>query len=153
MHGVAFLFVLLTVMVGATLQNQPPNGLSPFVGDWTANLSKSKLNPNYRIQGATLQFVVAGDTVTIISSTVNAAGQEQHGTDTFITDGEEHPIPRSPGVVTVVRWISTHILETVAKKDGKIAATGTYEVSADGKTLTARMVTADFEQVVVFERR
>ena len=70
-----------------------------------------------------------------------------------MTDGEEHPIARSPGVITVVRWISTHILETVAKKEGKIAATGTYEVSADGKTLTAKMVTPDFEQVVVFERR
>ena len=66
MHGAAFLFVLLTLMIGATLQNQPSNGLSPFAGNWTANLAKSKLNPNYRIQGATLQFVVAGDTVTII---------------------------------------------------------------------------------------
>ena len=50
---------------------------------------------------------------------------------------------------------------TIAKKDGRVVGGGTYEVSADGRTLTTstRAPAAnadgwgtDFEQVIVFDR-
>jgi hypothetical protein len=45
----------------------------------------------------------------------------------------------------------------VAKKDGKVAGQSSYEVSSDGKTLTATVKGMDakgrpFEQVIVFDR-
>jgi hypothetical protein len=60
-------------------------------------------------------------------------------------------------VVAVTRWVGSHLLETVAKKDGEAVSRGTYEVSSDGRTLTARVSGkdasgTDFEQVIVFDR-
>ena len=131
---------------------------SPLVGNWAANLSKSKQHPNHQFQSATLQFVVNGDTVTLTHGGVNAAGQEESGTMTVQADGKERPIPQAPGMVSVVRWIGSRVLETVGKKDGQIVGHGTYEVSADGKTLTATVSGRDesgaaFEQVIVFDRK
>ncbi len=131
---------------------------SPFVGTWVANLSKSKQHPNHQFKSATLQFVVNGDTVTLTQGGVNASGQEESGTITLQADGKERPIPQAPGVVSVVRWVGSHLLETVGKKDGQIVGRGTYEVSADGKTLTATVSGTDgsgaaFDQVIVFDRK
>ena len=131
---------------------------SPFVGNWVANLSKSKRHPNHQFQSATLQFAVEGDTVTLTQGGVNASGQEESGTITLHADGKERPVPQAPGVVSVVRWIGTQVLETIGKKDGQEVGRGTYEVSADGKTLTATVSGRDgsgaaFAQVIVFDRK
>jgi hypothetical protein len=131
---------------------------SPFVGNWAANLSKSKQHPNHQFKSATLQFVVNGDTVMLTQGGVNASGQEESGTITLQADGKERPIPQAPGVVSVVRWIGSNVLETVGKKDGQVVGRGTYEVSADGKTLTATVSGTDgsgaaFNQVIVFDRK
>jgi hypothetical protein len=139
---------------GQTVAAKP----SPFVGNWAANLSKSKQHSNHQFQSATLQFVVNGDTVTLTHGGVNAAGQEESGTMTVQADGKERPIPQAPGMASVVRWIGSRVLETVGKKDGEIVGHGTYEVSADGKTLTATVSGRDgsgaaFEQVIVFDRK
>lgn len=126
----------------------------PFVGTWTANLSRSKLHPNYQIQRATLQFEVAGDTVTVSSAVVLASGQEQRGAETFQTDGTERPGTLNPGIVLTAKWIGPSILETRAKKDGQEIGLVTYEVSADGKTLTAKSSgTIALEQEIMFDRK
>ena len=131
---------------------------SPFAGNWAANLAKSKRHPNHQFQSATLQFVVSGDTVTLTHGGVNAAGQEESGTITLQADGKERPIPQAPGVVSVVKWVGSRVLETLGKKDGQMVGRGTYEVSADGKTLTATVSGRDgsgaaFDQVIVFDRK
>jgi hypothetical protein len=131
---------------------------SPFVGSWVANLSKSKQHPNHQFQSATLQFVVNGDAVTLTHGGVNPSGQQESGTITLRADGKERPIPQAPGVVSVARWIGSHVLETVGKKNGQIVGRGTYEVSADGKTMTATVSGMDgsgaaFDQVIVFDRK
>ena len=131
---------------------------SPFVGNWVANLSKSKRHPNHQFQSATLRFAVNDDTVTLTHGGVNASGQEESGTITLQADGKERPIPQAPGMVSVVRWVGPQVLETVGKKDGQIVGRGAYEVSADGKTLTATVSGTDaggaaFDQVIVFDRK
>jgi endonuclease YncB( thermonuclease family) len=166
--------VLLFALVAAPSVAEPPLGRattppgqsgqaavatqSPFVGHWVANLSRSKQHPNHQFKSATLQFAVNGDTVTLTHGGVNASGQEESGTIVIQADGKEHPIPQAPGVVSVARWMGPHVLETVGKKDGQTVGRGTYEVSADGKTLTARVSGrdgsgAEFDQAIVFDRK
>jgi hypothetical protein len=130
---------------------------SPFVGSWTANLSRSKLDPNHQFERATLEFALAGDTVTITHGGINASGQQESGVIELQADGKEHPFPGAPGIVHVTRWIGKHVLETVGKKGDQVTGRGVYEVSADGKTLTATVSGTDasgteFEQVIVFDR-
>jgi hypothetical protein len=68
-----------------------------------------------------------------------------------------HPVsPQAPGVVAVTIWIGTHVLATEAIKDGR-AVGKAYEVSGDGRTLTATVGGVDaagkpFDQIIVFDR-
>jgi hypothetical protein len=120
---------------------------NPFVGIWMADLSKSRRHPANQFQSATLQFEVVGDTVTIADIVVDASGREYQSRNTVRADGIERLSEN--GYLMMMRWRGSHILETVAKKDGQIVGRGTYEVSADGRTLT---VSAD-EQVIVMDRQ
>jgi hypothetical protein len=120
---------------------------SAFVGTWTANIAKSKRHPANLFQRATLQFAVAGNTVTIAHAGISESGREERGTNTIEVDGKEYPLGTH---VTVARWSSPHLLEVVDKKDGQAVGRGTYEVSPDGKTMT--VTSASGEQVLVFDR-
>lgn len=130
---------------------------SPFVGSWKANLSQSKRDPNHQFESATLEFAVAEDTVTITHGGIDASGQQESGVTELQADGKEHPFPGVPGIVHVTRWVGKHVLETVGKKGDQVTGRGVYEVSRDGKTLTATVSGTDasgteFEQVIVFDR-
>ena len=109
---------------------------NPFVGRWAANLSKSKRDPANLFRSATLEFAVAGDIVTIADVVVNAAGREEQGRNTIQADGREHSSEHGHGYVVMSRWLGSHVLEAVVKKDGQQVSRVSYEVSADGATLT-----------------
>jgi hypothetical protein len=121
---------------------------NPFVGTWTANLSKSRRHPGNQFQSATLQFSVTGNTVTISDIVVDASGREEHGENTILADGKEHASEERNGYVLMASWRGSHVLETVAQKDGQVVGWGKYEVSDDGKTLT---ISGD-EQMIVLDR-
>jgi len=125
---------------------------NPFVGTWTADLPKSRLHPSSQFQSVTLQIGVAGDTMTMASVIVDASGQTQRAAETFRTDGTETPGTLSAGVTLMAKWLGSHVLASVAMKSGQVLALVTYEVSADGKTLTSRS-SGMIEQVVVFDRQ
>ncbi len=113
----------------------------PFVGDWIANMAKSK----------PLRIDLMGDSMTMSSQLAFGSGQEQRATETFRTDGTETRGTLTPGVTLVAKWLDLHVLASLAKKDGNVIAVVTYEVSADGKTLTSRS-SGMVEQTIVFDR-
>jgi hypothetical protein len=125
-----------------------PEGASPFMGKWRANLSKSRRHPANQFQSATLQFTVDGDIVTIIGVIVDDVGFEQHGKNTILADSHEHVSEERNGYMLMAKWRGSHVLETEAKKDGEAVGWGRYEVSEDGKTLT---ISGD-EQMIVLDR-
>jgi hypothetical protein len=132
--------------------------MNPFLGLWIANLEKSQRHANHQFQSATLTFEISGDVVSMTHDGVNMAGKPESGTTVLRADGEEHPVsPQAPGVVAVTTWISTHVLATEGRKDGRTLARATYAVSNDGRTLTATVGGTDgagkaFDQVIVFDR-
>jgi hypothetical protein len=119
---------------------------NPFVGSWTANLSKSRRHPSNPFQSATLQFTVVGHTVTIIDIVVDETGREIQSKNTILVDGQEHTTEN--GYVFLARWRGSNVLQTEAKKDGLQAGWGKYEISDDGKIMT---ISGD-EQVIVLDR-
>lgn len=126
-------------------------------GTWRANIEKSRRHENHLFQNATMRFKVAGDEVLLTFGGVNAAGEQESGTRKFHADGKEYPIAEAPGFVEVTRWVGADALESVAKTGGRVVGQSTYEVSGDGKELTARVKGVDasgaeFEQVIVFDR-
>jgi hypothetical protein len=121
---------------------------SPFAGTWTANLPKSKRHPERPFQAATMRFDVDGDTLTITDVVVEASGDEVRSAMIIHADGVERASEYGNGCLLTVSRHGSHSIETVATKDGQLVGRGTYEVSADGNTLT---VTTD-EQMIVLDR-
>jgi hypothetical protein len=145
--------VVMLVVASAAISQEK----SALAGTWNANISKSKRHPNHLFKSATLQFAVSADVVTLTFTGVNMSGVEEKGTFTIHPDGKEHPIPGPPGLIAVSRWTSPRVLDTVAKQDGKVVGHSSYEVSEDGKTLTAKISGSDasgleFEQIIVCDR-
>jgi len=145
-------FVVATSTPAAVFQRK-----SPFDGTWIANISKSKRHPNHLFKSAALTFTVSDGIVTLSYRGVNMSGAEEKGITTFHPDGKEHPLEGLPGGLEVSRWLTPRILKTVATKDGKVIGQSTFEVSGDGKTLTANLSGTDasgakFEQVIVCDR-
>jgi hypothetical protein len=131
---------------------------SPISGTWVANLEKSQRDPNHQFHGATMEFVVDGETVTLTYGGVNAGGQPESSTIVLQADGREHAVPGQAGISVVTRWTTPRLLHTVAKSGGTRVGEQSYEVSPDGTTLTARVSGIDssgrrFEQVIVFDRK
>jgi hypothetical protein len=130
---------------------------NPLVGTWNANIEKSKRHPNHLFKSAKLRFSIANNVVTMTYSGVNMSGVEENGHTVFHPDGKEHPLEAIQGAVEVSRWVNAQRLETVVTQNGKIIGQSTFEVSADGKTLTALLKGADasgadFEQTIVCDR-
>jgi len=121
---------------------------NPFVGAWAANLSKSRRHPYSPFHSATLDVAVVGDTVTITDVVVDASGREERHENALQVDGKEHPSEYG-GYLLVARWLGSHALEAVVKKNGEVEGRVTYEVSADSATLT---ILAD-DQVFVCDRQ
>ena len=126
-----------------------PRQANPFVGTWVANLSKSRRHRANPFQSAMLQLDVVGDIATIADVVVDASGREEQGRNTFLADGREHPAERRNGYLVKARWHSSTVLEVVVKKEDHVEGRVTYEVSADGKTLTI----STEEQVIVLDRQ
>ena len=50
------------------------------------------------------------------------------------------------------RWRGSYVLEAIVKKDGRLEGKSTYEVAADGRTLTISGQTESGRHVFVFDR-
>jgi hypothetical protein len=162
MRGATFVLALMTAVSVSEIHvgSQGPDRQireersmkgQPLVGDWTANIAKSKLSPDSAFKSVTLRVDLSGDSMTMSSHLMFVSGQEQRATETFRTDGTETPGTLTSGVTLVAKWLDPYVLASLAKKDGKVIAVVTYEVSADGNTLTSRS-SGMVEQTIVFDR-
>ena len=153
------LHVLLAIplLVGALAHAARPQDKNPLIGTWNANIEKSKRHPNHLYKSAKLQFSATNGVITLSYTGVNMSGVEETGNTVFHHDGKEHPLEVMAGAVEVSRWVNPQKLETVVTQNGKVIGHSTYEVSADGRTLTAVLKGTDasgapFEQIIVCDR-
>jgi len=121
---------------------------SPFAGAWTANLPDSTPHPANRFRGATLEFSVRDNVLTIGQVLIGESGQEERSRTALHVDGCEHGSDDRPGLVLVATWRGSRAFRVVATQDGKTVGAGLYEVSADGGRLS---VTTD-DMHLVFDR-
>jgi hypothetical protein len=126
----------------------------PFAGRWTADLTKSKLHAGSPVRAATLQFAVTSESVSITDDARDASGQAiGTGQTRFQTDGAPHPHDKLlPGLTVVANWRGPRRLETVLTRASGEVDRVTYEVSADGHSLTTTTSGGLGTQVIVFRR-
>ena len=127
-----------------------------LAGSWIANLEKSRRDPNHQFQRATMRFDITGDRVSLTYGGINHSGRQEHGSQVFHADGQEHPVPEAPGVVAI-GTLDPRALQSVATKDGAVVGRAMYSVSDDGRSMTATVTGLDasgktFDQVIVFDR-
>ena len=117
-----------------------------------ADLSQSRLDAKLPLKGVDIKIGVSGNIVTLASSFVLPSGKTASETETFRADGTETAATQMPGIIHVANWVGPHVLALIARKGNQNIALITYDISADGQTLTAR-TSGIVEQMVVFRRR
>ncbi|HEU4891791.1 MAG TPA: hypothetical protein VFT47_09590 [Vicinamibacterales bacterium] len=113
------LLAMILSMVGAfVLPIQHPEqqaANSPFAGSWSADLSRSRLDPKLALKGADITFSVTGNVITLASSVVLPSGETIQERDTLRADGTETAAV-TPGAMHVANWVGSHVLALITKK-------------------------------------
>jgi hypothetical protein len=118
---------------------------SPQMGTWKLNEAKSKF-PAGAARNNMVVYEAAGDNVKVTVDGVDAQGKPAHNEWTGKFDGKDYPLTGDPtGDSRAYKKISDHKLGLTNKKAGKVTATGTIVVSADGKTRTVTVSATDAE--------
>jgi hypothetical protein len=126
--------VILAVGFTSSMNAQAPKAL---VGTWKLNLAKSTFSPGPAPKSMTITYAAAGDGLKISVDVVPATGAGQHWEMTGNYDGKDYPVTGNPEADTIsMKRVDDTRGESVFKKGGKVAATNTRVLSADGKTLT-----------------
>ena len=133
-------------------QSDQPAASSPLAGSWSADMSRSRLDPKMAFKEIDLTIGVTGNAVTVASSLVMPNGAKIQERETFRADGTEIAATQYKGVTHVANWIGPQVFALITKKGGEIVALITYQVSSDGQTLIAR-TGGPIDQTIVFTRR
>jgi hypothetical protein len=129
---------MLTVGLVLWGDSASAQGGDAVIGTWKVNLAKSTYSPGPPPQSLTVKIERAGDYgEKITADGTRADGQPIQIRYTVQFDGRDYPISGSPIADTVsAKRIDATTTERTDKKAGKVVATLTRKVSADGKTMT-----------------
>jgi hypothetical protein len=112
----------------------------PFVGTWTLNLERSEFDPNHRPSQGTMTWRSGdGGEYLLLAEGVDEKGRPcAEKPQRLLPDGNAYPIENLPGLTSVTTRPSAHVIRAEARReDASLVGEGTYEVAADGKTMTA----------------
>ena len=131
-----------------------------WLGTWKLNVAKSSYNPGPAPRSGTSRFAMASDgRVRVISDGVDATGRSTHNEIVTLFDGKPIELKGTDPPVTIAfSRIDDRRYEMVTKVDGKVAATSSGSIAADGKTRTVvtRSITANGQWVTstaVYDRQ
>lgn len=116
---------------------------SPMMGTWKLNEAKSKF-PAGAPKNHTVVYEAAGDSTKVTVDGVDGQGKATHNEWTGKFDGKDYPLVGDPAADTrAYKMVSANKMELTNKKDGKVTASGTIVVSADGKSRTVTVTATD----------
>ena len=107
------------------------------LGTWKLDVAKSTYSPGPPPRSQTVTYEAAGEGVKVTIELIDANGNKNRQGYTANYDGKDVPLTGSATVDTVsLKRINAHTTERTDKKDGKVVATITRVIAADGKTAT-----------------
>jgi len=129
---------LATAALVALASSAAAQAPARLMGTWKLNTAKSKFNPGPAPRSMTVVYAAAPKgRMSIVVDMEPAEGAALHWEVTVADDGKDYPIKGNPNFDSAsYKRIDDHTSETTFKKDGKVVATNTRKLSADGKTLT-----------------
>lgn len=131
---VALIVTLAIVAFASSAGAQAPKGLA---GTWKLNAAKSTFSPGPAPKSMTVTYTPQGDGMKIVADMTPAEGAAQHWEMTAHYDGKDYPVTGNPNADTAsFKLVNDRTGESTFKKNGKVTATNTRTLSADGQTLT-----------------
>ena len=111
---------------------------NPFIGTWKMNVAKSTAKPGPLNKSGTVKIEAAGAGAKYTVDNVAGDGTVRHWEYTTTYDGKDSRVTgNSPyGDTAALTHVDATTVQTVNKNGGKVTATQTSVVSADGKTRT-----------------
>lgn len=95
-----------------------------------------------------VEFELIDDTVTLTQIVVGPEGRQSATKTAVQADGRDHPIEFGDELVLKATWTDGRTLEMIFTHAGTLVSAWSYEVSADGRSLTVSTT----DQVVFLER-
>jgi hypothetical protein len=139
--------ILFVTTVAAILLSQPlslspafsaTQGLSPWIGTWRLNPSKSTPTSNSPYKRVTLKIEPWEDGLKVVYDMVGIRGGVNHVEWTGRFDGKDYPVQGVDELMTnAYNRINDHTYSIVIKRDGQTFTTVKVSVSSDGRSLTA----------------
>lgn len=131
----------------------------PMDGTWDLDASASRFNPGPGRTRDTRTYRVDGDRIYLTGAVAYADGRVENIQFEAALDGKDYAPTGNPRVETIAQVrIDAHTVKTTTKRDGKVMATSTRQVSTDGKTMTITTTGTDekgvaFNNTLVFRKR
>ncbi len=129
---------VVAFLVGLALYAADPN-----MGTWKLNESKSKFAPGATKNHTVVYTPAADGMVKVTVDGVDKDGKAEHNEWTGRYDGKDYKVAGAATYDTRAYTQAGNTLNMTIKKDGKVTATGTIVVSADGKSRTVTVKAAD----------
>jgi hypothetical protein len=127
----------LLCLAGTVFAADPQQGTDPLNGTWKISLAKSKYSPGPPPTSGTRTYEITGDTLKVTNKGVNAEGKTTSTDFTAKFDGKEYPESGNPDFDRIsLKRTDAFTVDSVQKRDGKVATTNHTTVSKDGKVLT-----------------
>ena len=130
---------------------------NPLAGTWKLNADKSK---GSTFKTGTTTIVAKGDDVAFTVDATGTDGKAMHWSFSGKYDGKDNPVKgTSPyGDTVAVTRVDAHTTRLTVKTAGKVTATQTIVVAADGKTRTTSTKGTDtsgkpIDSVAVYEKQ
>jgi hypothetical protein len=113
------------------------------MGTWKLNEAKSKIAPG-GAKNNTVVYSAAGDSIKVTVDGVDGDGKPAHNEWTGKFDGKDYAVTGDPTTdMRSYKRVDALTLALTTKKAGKVVATGTIVVAADGKSRTVSTTTTD----------
>lgn len=126
----------LAMAQGAAASPAPDAKL--WSGTWHLNIAKSKFSlPDTKEKGETRHYAVTGNRVVMKTSVTQGSGKMLNWSYDAHWDGKAYPMVGNPGGDHILLTpVSGREVSSKTMLKGKLSATATASVSADGKELT-----------------
>ena len=113
------------------------------MGTWKLNEAKSKLAPGAG-KNHTVVYSAAGDSIKVTVDGVDGDGKPAHNEWTGKFDGKDYAVTGDATTdMRSYKRVDANTLALTTKKAGKVVATGTIVVAADGKSRTVSTTATD----------
>jgi hypothetical protein len=151
-----YVLVLWSVLAASSAA---PVQTAAHLPEWVLNVAKSTYEPGPAPRSQTTTLFMAGQSIKVISKTVDAKGKLSIVEYRVAPDGQEVAVTGAPAYDRVsMKSIDANTTQATRKKGGKVVQTATRVTSADGTTAIFTTVGTDergrrIHDVAVFERR